>query len=250
MQLLQGPMPGGNGCLVTPFLTTPQSAQLCSAYSISSSQTAFSTPHGVIDQQQHPQLGTCASYDALANSDDVRLTPAAPSYPRFQTLYSLASDNSLSMLSGPAVSRNAASPAQPIPMRAGHAHLSHTPDCPQSGCESVLIPPRAPRRPQPQSPFCHDNPHVLKHAQPWQQLLGGHPHMLSALQSATSETHSRIVPQTVWNPPPAPRRPQAKNLFSPERTNNLHTSKPVQSSKQLLQKLEHQSATADTASSH
>lgn len=227
-------MRGANGCSVIPLLTTSQSAQSCSAYSVSSFQTTFSTPHGVIDQQQHPHPKTCASYDALANSDEVRLTPAAPSYPLFQTLYSLASDNSSSMLGGPADSCDAASPAQPISMRAGHVHLSHTCDCLQSGCDSVLIPPRAPRRPQPKSPFCLDNPHVPQHAQPWQQLLGRHPHMLSALQSASNETHSRIVPQTV---PPAPRRPQAKNLFSPERTSSLHTSKPVQSSKQLLQKL-------------
>ena len=241
-------MPGAYSYLVTPFHTTPQSAQLRSAYSISSPQTTAIRPHMVIDRQWHPQLITWALYDAMADSDDARSTPTAPYYPRSQTLYNLASDDSSNMLSSPAVTCAAASAAQPISTQSGHVHMSHALNRPQSGCDPVLIPPKAPRRPQPQGPFCSDNPFVPKHAQPWQQMPDQHPYMLTALQSASTEIHPRSVLQTVWTSPLTPRQPQAKNLSSPEHMSTLHSSKPLQSSKQLLQKLD--SATADTASSH
>lgn len=243
-------MPGAYGYHVVPCLTTPQSAQLCSAYSISGSPTTFSTPDMVIDQLQHPQLKKCASYDELANSDDARPTPTAPSYPRSQTLYRLANDDSSRMLSGPAVSCAAASVAQPIPTQSGHVHILHAFNQPQSGSDPVLIPPKAPRRPQPQGPFCSNNPYMPKQVQPWQQLLDQDPYMLSMIQSASTEIHDRSIPQSVWNPPLKPGQLQARNLSSPEHTSTLHDSKPLQSSKQLLQKLEQLPATADTASSY
>ena len=250
VQLLQGPMPEAYGYHVVPCLTTPQSAQLCSAYSISCSPTTFSTPHMGTDQQQHPQLKTSASHDESADSNDARPTPTAPSYPRFQTLYRLAHDDSSRMLSGPAVKCAAASAAQPMPTQSGHVHISHAFIQTQSGSDPVLIPPKAPRRPQPQGPFCSNNPYMPKHSQPRQQLLDQYPHMLSMIQSASTDIHDRSVPQAVWSFPLEPRQPQAKNLSSPEQTSTLHASKPLPSIKQVLQKLEKQSATADTASSH
>ena len=101
---------------------------------------------------------SCASDDTSAINDNNRPTPTAPSYPCFQTLYSQAIDDSSSMLSDSAVSCDTASAAQPIPRQSGHVHPSHALDCPQSGRDSVLMSPGAPRRPQPQSPFCGDNP--------------------------------------------------------------------------------------------
>lgn len=130
-------------------------------------------------------------------------------------------------------------PLTPLP-----GHRTYTPSSgmystPANSDRVNFIPPQAPRRPQPESPFNlagNDASHVPKPIQSSMQLL-------ERLPQGFSTTHSSCKDV---GPPPAPRRPQPQHLHRVACNAFPAFGLPVQSSMELLQR----ASSAGTASSY